>query len=119
MYPRNRIATLAGVVVCGGVLLVGAGAVAVAERENDAVTDLRAARLSLVEAIALAEAQLGGRAVAAELDSKHGAVSYEIELVDGTAVRELRLDAITGAVISSRDDESDADDDEDDACGRD
>lgn len=114
MNVRTLVACLAGAAVCGGALFAAASAWAVPERENDAVSDLRAAKISLSDAIARSVAQFGGQAVSAELDHEHGTFAYEIELVNGTVVREVRLDAITGAVISSRDDENDRDDDEDD-----
>lgn len=112
MNAKLLISTLAGAIACGGALFVASSALAVPDRENDAVTDLRAARISLNEAVARSVAQFGGQPVSAELDREHGRLAYEIELVNGAAVREVQLDAITGVVIASRDDTIDTGDDE-------
>lgn len=116
MNTKSFISIVAGLVILGGAITATARTFALPDRENDALADLRAAKISLGDAVALGVAQFGGQAVRAELDSEHGAVAYEIELVIGASVREVRLDAVTGAVLASRDDVDDegGDDDDDD-----
>lgn len=58
----------AGVATAGGVAYAKQSSPA----ENDAVTDLAKAKITLVQAVSAAEAQAGGRATKAELDGERG-----------------------------------------------
>ena len=57
-------------------------------------------RLSLQQAIALAQAQRGGEVLEAEMEHKRGRKVFEVEGVDGEGRRyEMYLDASDGSVI--------------------
>lgn len=86
--------------------------------ENDAVADLRRAKISLTDAVARSQSQFGGQAVRAELDGESGKPVYDIELVRGNTVHEVRLDAVSGAVLSSKVDEDDDADEKDSPAKR-
>lgn len=86
------------------ILVLGAGqALAV----NDA-RSLDQAKISLSQAIASAEQHVGGQAAKAEFDNstKHGLV-YEVEVVKGTKIYDVKIDAQSGKVISSVEDMED------------
>jgi len=107
--------TKPALLVAGGVMLASA-TVAIAAKhaapENDAIRESQAAKLSLSDAVARSQTQFGGKAVKAELEGDEGPLAYEIELVNGQDVREVRLDAVTGAVLSNKADDSDEGEDE-------
>lgn len=65
------------------------------------------AKVSITQAIAAAEQHASGKAAKAEFDkSRHGWV-YEVEVVSGTKVFDVVVDAASGAVLSSTEDEHD------------
>jgi uncharacterized membrane protein YkoI len=71
--------------------------------ENDAVTDLAKAKISLVQAVSAAEAQAGGRATKAELDGERGTVVFDVEVVTpDNKVFDVKVDAADGKVLSSK-----------------
>ena len=70
--------------------------------ENDAVTDLAKAKISLVQAVSAAEAQVSGKATKAELEIELGALVFDVEVVTtDSKVFDVKVDAIDGEVLSS------------------
>lgn len=103
-----RLALLAG----GGLIFASATAALAAEHpapENNAIRDSQAAKISLSDAIARSQKKFGGKAVKAELEDDEGPLAYEIELVTGQDIREIRVDAVSGIVLSNTPYESDDD----------
>ena len=102
-YTRYALMSAAALVVAGG-----AAQAAVDRPQNDAVRDLASAKIGIVQAIESAQAATGGRATAAELESEHGRVAYEVEVVArNNAVLEVSIDAATGKVLAQHADEAD------------
>jgi len=85
-----------------------------AATQNDAVIPAPAA-ISLVQAIQAAEQHATGRAIRAEYEAsgKPRAWAYDIEVVAGAKVLDVKVDATNGTVISSKEDAADRDDDGD------
>ena len=103
---RNFIigSVVAAIVAASGV----AFATQAANAENDAVAYLAKAKVTLGQAVTIAEAQLNGRATSAELDSEGGAVAYKVEVVAANSkVFDMRIDAVDGKVLSSKEDGAD------------
>lgn len=76
--------------------------------ENDAIADLAKAKISLAQAVSAAEAQAGGKATKAELDGERGPIVFNVEVVTADSeVIDVRIDAIDGKVLSSKQDHSD------------
>lgn len=113
MNVQFRTLTMIAVIT----LLVGSGWVVAHASEagaNDAPAALATARISLVEAISIAEQHVRGRAVQAELESEAGVPKFEAEVVGpGNAVYDVTVDAISGKVLDSKPDETDSEQDED------
>lgn len=89
--------------------LATAGAVAFAARgaaENDALAVLQA-KVSLTQAIAAAEQHAGGKAAKAEFEHSRQGPVYEVEVVAGTKVFDIKVNADKGSVISSVEDKID------------
>ncbi|ANH66587.1 peptidase M4 [Mitsuaria sp. 7] len=103
-----------------------AGALAYAEKqeggkggaENDAIAVTKA-KVSLAQAVAVAEQHLNGKASRAEYERTKQGDAYDIEVVNGDKVFDVRVDAEKGVILSSALDESDGNGDREDREGRD
>lgn len=107
---RNQIisASLVGIAAIAGT------AFATTNVENDAQAVLRA-KLSLTQAVGIAEQHLKGRAASAEFEQSRGKLIYEVEVVVGPKVYEVEVDGMTGKVGTVSEDANDKDDGDDDA----
>src|SRR3712207_526261 len=86
----------------------GAGAAAAAARADQ--EDLRLfseAKVMLTQAIATAEQHLGGQAIGAKLDDDSFKPAYEVTIVKDNLVFDVYVDAVTNAVLGSREDRGD------------
>lgn len=68
---------------------------------------LSEAKISITEAIATAQTRAEGTAVSAELDRRLGKAVFEVEVMSGARLFDVRLDAETGNVIDVREDLND------------
>ena len=97
--------------------LIGGAGFAFAEKagdkENDAVAVLRA-QVSLVQAVIAAEQSAGGKAARAEFETDQKGPHYEVEIVSDAKVYDVRVDAVSGKVLSSVEDRTDHGDQGDD-----
>lgn len=74
------------------------------------------AKVSLDAAVAVAEKHVQGKAARAEYEKqKGGQWVYDVEVVAGAKVFDVKVDADKGTVIASNEDQADADDDGDKA----
>lgn len=91
-----------------------AGTVAYAEKkpENDAVA-IVSAKIPLVQAVTVAEQHANGKAMRAEYEHSTQGWVYDVEVVSGVKVFDVKVDATLGTVISSAEDKADRDDDHD------
>jgi uncharacterized membrane protein YkoI len=97
------------------VTLAAAGSMAYAAAggmENDALA-IAKAKISLVQAITTAEQHAGGKATHAEYENSKQGWVYDVEVVSGAKVLDVRVDADKGTVISSAEDKAEHDDDHD------
>lgn len=95
-----------------------AGAAAIAAKNetpeaNDALAAMNA-KVSLVQAVTLAEQHLNGKATRAEFETGRQGPRYEIEIVSGTQVIDVQVDADKGVILSSAPDRHDGKDRDDD-----
>ncbi len=91
------------------------GAVAYAANgrmENDALA-ITKAKVSLIQAVTVAERYTNGKASRAEYENSKQGWVYDVEVVSGAKVFDVRVDADKGTVISSAEDKADHDDDHD------
>ncbi len=84
------------------------------EASNDAA-NIQQAKVSLQQAVASAEKAANGRAARAEYEQTQAGWAYDVEVVSGTKVFDVRVDADKGSVISSAEDKADQDDENDQA----
>ena len=71
-------------------------------------------KMTLADAIALAERQTGGKAVEATLEQEHGNVSFQVEIMKDRAFQKVTIDARTGQVVSTKADHDQEEDGEQD-----
>lgn len=101
---RNKIisASLVGVAALAGT------AYATTNVENDAHAVI-GAKVSLTQAVAIAEHHLKGRAASAEFEQSDGKLRYEVDVVAGPTVLEVEVDGMTGQVGKISEDSNDSD----------
>lgn len=91
---------------------VGVAAFAAKTMENDTVAG-PPAKISLVQAIAAAEQQANGRASRAEYEHTKTGWAYDVEVISGAKVFDVRINADKGTVVSLVEDTADNDGDHD------
>lgn len=102
MKRKTYLATLAALSVSAAL----GTAYASKDKDNDALA-IRGAKISLGEAVATAERHMGGKASHAEFEQHNGQGVFEIEIVKGNDVSDVRVDASNGAILAARADKSD------------
>lgn len=107
MFRYTKIA-IAGAVLAA----TGIAAYAATNMENDA-TLLPATKISLSQAVAAAEQQANGRATRAELEHTKSGIVFDVEVVSGAKVFDVKVDPEKGTVIAATLDQADHDDDQD------
>ena len=75
--------------------------------QNDAITDLARARISLIQAVTTAEQHAGGRASRAVLENENGRLVYGVEVADNTKTTDVKVDATDGSVVTAQVDQAD------------
>lgn len=93
------------------ILVLLAGTWAYADRkhgtEKDEAAALTHAKVSLIQAVSAAEQDVQGKAVRAELEEEHGEWIYEVEVVNGNGVTNMKVDSLDGKVLSRKADRED------------
>lgn len=80
--------------------------------ENDALAVV-ATKISITQAIAIAEQHVKGKAARAEYENTKQGWAYDVEVVSNGRVFDVRIDANKGKVLSSLEDQVDHDDEHD------
>ncbi len=103
-------------VAAAAAVLIGGAGFAVAEKmdtsENDAQAVLKA-QVSLIQAVTTAEQSAQGKAARAEYEQNGKGPHYEVEIVSGAKVYDVRVDAASGKILSTVEDRKDGHDDKD------
>lgn len=94
---------MAGVATAGGF----AYAQQSGAKQNDAIVELAKAKISLAQAVAIAEQNSGGKATHAELENENGRLVYGVEVADGANTTDVKVDAVDGRVVSAQPDAAD------------
>jgi uncharacterized membrane protein YkoI len=80
--------------------------------ENDAMR-ITQAKIPLTQAVTVAEQHANGKASRAEYENSKQGWVYDVEVVSGQKVFDVRVDADKGTIISSAADKPDRDDERD------
>jgi len=87
------------------------GAQAATTMQNDAL-GIADAGISLTQAVTAAEQHVGGKASSAEYELDQGRGVFEVEVVKGSEVMDVRVDPTSGKVLSAMNDKVDQGNDE-------
>ena len=104
----KRKAYLAALATFSAAAVVGT-AIAAQSSGNDALT-ISNAGISLVQAVSAAEQHVGGKASRAEYEQHKGPGVFDVEVVKGATVMDVKVDAENGKVIEATADAADHDD---------
>ncbi len=80
---------------------LGGSALAAGQDEDREATALQGAKVSLTQAIAVAEQQTGGQAFDAGVDVKHGQTRISVETNGPKGVQTVVINAQSGEVVAS------------------
>lgn len=78
------------------------------------VAALEAAKVSLTDAIAIAEKEVGGKAIDAGFEDENGTYAYEVEILGAKGEQTVLVDADSGKVTNVAQNDDDGDQDEGD-----
>ncbi|HAL36676.1 MAG TPA: peptidase M4 [Polaromonas sp.] len=101
MFRHTKIAIVATVLTATGVM-----AYAAKTMENDTAV-IAQTKISMTQAVTAAEQHANGKATRAELEQSKAGLTYDVEVVSGTQVFDVKVDAEKGTVISSAQDKID------------
>ncbi len=99
-------------VAAAAVLATTTVAFAAMDKDNDARV-IDQAKVSMTQAVAAAEQHASGKAVKAEYEKTEAGWAWDVEVVNGAKVMDVRVDAASGAVLSAKEDAADQDDERD------
>lgn len=71
------------------------------KNHKDDVQEMEKAKITLVEAINIAEKSATGKAISAKLKNSKQGLMYKVDVMDSDKKYEVKVDALSGAVISS------------------
>jgi len=94
-------------ILLGAAAVAGVAGAAAARADQDELRLFAEAKVVLTQAIATAEQYLGGRAIGAKLDDDSFKPAYEVTVVKDNRVFDVQVDAVTNAVLGSREDTDD------------
>lgn len=106
MKRKTYLAALAAISTAAVV-----GSAAARSSESDAAA-IAQAKIDLGRAVAAAEQSVGGKASRAEYERHQGKWVFDVEVVKGKSVIDVKVDAQDGKVIESRADQIDDDEGE-------
>ena len=92
------------------------GAYAAESAENDALA-IDSAKISLTQAVAAAEQAIGGKASKAEYEHENGQSMFEVEVIKDKRVMDVKVDPMSGQVLSTAEDKADHGEDKADRDG--
>jgi len=110
MLKRSTISMLATIAMSSGLMAVAADQ----QTQSDSTATQQPDILSMDQIMQRAQAQYPGKVLKTELEHRRGRYVYEIKIIDARGAKnELKYDAKTRALISSKVEERDDDEDED------
>lgn len=107
MKQKIYLATLAALIAS----TVGI-AYAAKSTENDAFA-VESAKISMAQAITIAEQHVGGKAARAEYEQHKGQWVFDVEVVKAAKIMDVSIDATSGKVLAAVADRVDHDDEND------
>lgn len=108
MPSKKKSATLIGLAALATLSLAGVSAVAEQRDDAQELQRLESSRMSLAEAIQVAEKQFNGKAVSASLDMKQATTTFVVEIMSAKGSQSVAVDTETGklAIVQMKDGEN-------------
>lgn len=101
----NRKTTLATLAILS---VAAVNSYAAPPSPNDAMSIMRA-KIGMAQAVAAAEEHAGGKAARAEFERHNGQWVFDVEVVKGNQVMDVKVDPTTGRTLSAATDKADRD----------
>ncbi len=102
---KNNMNKLLSIGIISGALALSSGTAMAGMLDDDVnAKQLETVKVSITDAIAKAKAKQTGTVIKAELEDEDGKLVYEVEFMDNGEEKEMLVDAITGEVMSGKDD---------------
>lgn len=64
--------------------------------------ELTGSRTTLTQAVGLAEAQAGGKAIEADVEHSDNRLTYDIQVLNGAETRTIRIDSTNGQILANK-----------------
>ena len=106
MNRYSKLSILVAIIAAAGTAAYAAKGVT----EDDPLAVAKA-QVSLVQAVTTAEQHANGKAARAEYENSKQGWAYDVEVVSGAKVFNVKIDATKGTVISSAEDKADREND--------
>lgn len=103
----KKLAMKAALAALGVAVLSTAAVYAAKHNDEDDALAVSQAKFTLAQAVTTAEQHVQGRASRAEYERNNGVWAYDVEVVSGQKVFDVKVDANTGAVLASNEDKGD------------
>lgn len=75
--------------------------------KESSLSQIKAVKVDMVQAITKAEENLGGKVIKIKYENEHGQSIYEMEVVTDKKNVDLKIDALTGEIIYQAEDQQD------------
>ena len=105
---RNVLMTALGAVIFAGGLGVAVASNSAQQTNGEDDLNIAQTKVTLIQAVTAAEKKLGGRAAHAELNDENGKLVYGVEVINGTQATDVKVDAMSGQILSAKADQADA-----------
>lgn len=92
--------TLAGVIASGAI----GGPIAAYATDNNATDEaaiVANAKITMAQAIAIAEQQVGGKAVGSGIEDQDGTIYFEVQVAKGGSRQKVLIDPQTGKIVKN------------------
>ena len=103
---RNLVSMLVAAAVLAGTAGLAVAAGTAGHGEDDPA--IGQAKVSLTQAVAAAEQKVGGKVAHASFENENGRPVFGVEVVNGGQATDVKVDAMTGQVLSAQADRPDA-----------
>jgi uncharacterized membrane protein YkoI len=108
MHRYSKLSLLAVAIAAAGTAAYAANG-----SMEDGAMAIAKAKIPLAQAVTVAEQHANGKAARAEFENSKQGWVYDVEVVSGAKVFDVKVNADNGTVISSAEDKADRDDDHD------
>lgn len=105
---RNILITVLGAALLAGGLGVAAASTSAQQANGEDDLNIAQTKITLIQAVTAAEQKVGGRAAHAELNDENGKLVFGVEVVNGQQATDVKVDAMSGQVLSAQADQADA-----------